>query len=153
MRKTTLIAAAAAIAAIAGAAVAQSAAEAAVKARKSHMQLYAFNVGTLAAMAKGDVPYDAAAATAAAANLLALSSLDQSAYWVEGSAQGEVEGSRALPAIWADGAAVMEKVGAFNSAVQGLAAAAGTDQAALQAAIGPVGAACGACHESFRATE
>ena len=138
---------------LAGAALAQSAVDGAVKARKAHMQLYAFNLGALGAMARGDVAYDAEAAEAAAANIAALSTLDQSRYWPPGSAQGEAEGSRALPALWTSGDDVMAKAGAFRDAAGALAAAAGTDLPSLQAAMGPLGQACGSCHESYRAAE
>lgn len=151
MKTARLLALATLTLGLAGAAVAQSAADAAVKARKAQMQLYAFNLGQLGAMAKGDVPYDAAAASAAAGNLATLTSISQMAYWPPGSAQGEVEGSRALPAIWTGGDDVMAKAMAFNEAVAAMNAAAGTDLAALQAAMGPLGAACGACHETYRA--
>ena len=148
MTTTIRLAAAAGALCLAGAALAQSAVDGAVKARKAHMQLYAFNLGALGAMAKGEVDYDAAAAGAAAANIVALTTLDQSRYWPPGSAQGEAEGSRALPALWTSG-----KAAALRDAAGALAAAAGTDLASLQGAIGPVGQACGSCHESFRATE
>lgn len=137
---------------VAGGAFAQ-AVDGAVKARKSHMQLYAFNLGPLGAMAKGEMEYDADVAKARAANLAALVSLDQSGYWPEGSAQGQVEGSRALPALWESGDDVMAKAVALNEAVTALNAAAGTDLAALQGAMGPLGQACGACHEKYRAPE
>ena len=36
----------------------------AIKARQAHMQLYAFNLGTLGGMAQGKIDYDADAASA-----------------------------------------------------------------------------------------
>jgi cytochrome c556 len=66
--------------------------------------------------------------------------------------EGSVEG-RALPAIW-------ENFDDFNAKHEALVAAAttmteeagkGLDQ--LKAAIGPIGAACGACHELYRKPE
>lgn len=153
-RKSRLIATAALGAlCLAGAAVAQSAVDAAVKARKAHMQLYAFNLGVLGGMAKGEIEYDAERAGQAAGNIAALASLSQAGYWPEGSAQGEAEGSRALPALWTNGDDVMAKGAAFRDAVTALAAAAGTDLASLRGAMGPVGQACGSCHESYRAPE
>lgn len=139
--------------ALAGGAVAQSAVEGAIKARKAQMTLFAFNLGPLGAMAKGEAPYDAAAASAAAGNLAKLASMNLAAYFPEGSARGQVEGTRALPAIWENGADVMAKVAALNEATAALSAAAGTDLASLQAALGPVGQACGACHQAYRAPE
>lgn len=138
---------------VAGGAAAQSAIDAAIKARKSHMGLFAFNLGTLGAMAKGEMPYDAGAASAAAGNLAKLASMNLAAYFPEGSARGQAEGTRALPAIWENGTDVMAKLAALNEAAVALDAAAGTDLASLQAALGPVGQACGACHKDYRAPE
>jgi len=123
---------------------------AAIKARQSHMQLYAFNLGVLGAMAKQEAPYDAAAAGAAADNLAALASLSQAGYWLPGSDSDSVEGTRALPAIWAPDSKVGEKGKDFMDAVMAMQSAAGTDLGALQAAMGPVGKSCGGCHESYR---
>lgn len=73
----------------------------AVKARQSHMQLYAHNLGILGGMARGNIEYDAGAAQAAANNLAALSTLDQRSYWVPGTSNAELgEATRALPALW-----------------------------------------------------
>jgi cytochrome c556 len=123
---------------------------AAVKARQSHMQLYAFNLGALGGMAQGAIPYDAETAAAAAANLAALSALDQSRYWPMGSAAGEVEGSRAQPALWANLDDAMAKGMALNAAAVAMAEVAGTDLASLQGAMGALGGACSACHQSYR---
>jgi cytochrome c556 len=141
------------VAIVAGGALAQSAVDGAIKARKAHMGLLAFNVGPLGAMAKGDMPYDAAMATTLATNLSHIASLDMTRYWTEGSAKGEAEGTRAQPAIWENMADVGVKAAALRDATTALAAAAGTDLAALQAAMGPVGQACGACHQTYRASE
>ena len=153
MKSGIRIAVAAVAIACAGAALAQSPFEGAIKARKAHMQLNAFNLGQLGAMAKGEAEYNAEAAAAHAANLVALSSMSMTGFWPEGSAQGEVEGTRALPALWTDSAGVMEDAAELNDALTALNAAAGTDLASLQAATGPVGEACGACHKAYRATE
>ncbi|MCX7561820.1 cytochrome c [Sulfitobacter sp. F26204] len=121
-----------------------------IKARQSQMQLYAFNLGALGAMAKGEVPYDAEAASGAANNLAALASLSQAGYWLPGSDSDSVEGSRALPAIWSADSKVGEKGKAFYDAVIAMQSAAGTDLGALQAAMGAVGKSCGGCHEDYR---
>lgn len=124
----------------------------AVKARQATMQLYAFNLGVLGNMAKGTTDYDADAATAAAGNLVKLSSQNQMAYWAPGTAEGEVEGSKALPAIWEDMAGVGEAASALTEAAMAMEAAAGTDLAALQGAMGALGGACGGCHKAYRAS-
>lgn len=134
----------------AGIAIAQENVDPAVKARKALMQLYAYNLGQLGAMAKEEAPYDAEAAGNAAANLAALSMLDQSTMWPAGTDSDSMEGSRALPDIWNNIDDVIMKSVALNEAAVAMEAAAGTDLASLQGAIGPVGQACGACHKAYR---
>ena len=123
---------------------------AAVKARQAHMGLYAFNLGTLGGMAQDAIPYDAAAAQAAADNLVALTGINQMAYWPAGTAVGEVEGTRAKPELWANMEEVMADSEALTTAALAMQAAAGTGLDALKAAMGPLGGACGECHEEFR---
>ena len=125
----------------------------AVKARKSHMQLYAHNLGILGAMAKGETEYSAEAATGAANNLVALTSMSQMSYWPAGTSSDDLpDESRALPAIWEDGgsAKAIEIGTAMNAAAVELAAVAGNGQEAIGPALGPVGRQCGACHEAFQ---
>lgn len=122
----------------------------AIKARQAHMQLYAHNLGTIGAMAQGQTPYDAEAASAAASNLAALSKLSQATYWPQGSDNASAEGTIALPALWENFPDVFAKATALVEAATAMEAAAGTDLASLQAAIGPLGGACSACHRSYR---
>lgn len=122
----------------------------AVEARQAHMDLFAFNLSTLGAMAKGEVDYDAAAASVAAGNLAALASMDQSTYWLPGSDSDSVEGSRALPVIWTADSKIGERGAAFAEAVSAMETAAGTDLASLQAAMGDLGKSCGGCHDDYR---
>lgn len=123
---------------------------AAMAARKAHMSLYGFNLGPLGAMVKDEIPYDAAVAAAAAANLAALSSVDQTSYWLDGT-DSSVEGSRAKAEIWTDAEGFAAREMALTEAATALAAVAGNDLDALKLAFGPVGQACGACHEDYRA--
>ncbi|MDO6725462.1 cytochrome c [Cognatishimia sp. 1_MG-2023] len=122
----------------------------AVKARQGQMQLYAHNLGVLGAMAKGDVAYDAAAAQAAADNLVAVSGLNAMTMWPQGSDSTSMEGTRAKAEIWSNFPDVGAKAGAMAEASVAMAAAAGSDLASLQAAMGPLGGACGACHKAYR---
>jgi cytochrome c556 len=124
--------------------------EAAMKARQSHMQLYSFHLATLGSMAKDEIAYDTEAASASADSIVALTGLSQAGYWVPGSDSDSVEGSRALPAIWADGSDIGAKAGALTDAALAVQAAAATDLDALKAAMGPLGKAFGACHETYR---
>ena len=68
--------------------------------RERHMHLFAYNLGPLGAMARGNAEYDGETASLHAGNIAALASVDFSPYWVEGSSSAELEESRALPAIW-----------------------------------------------------
>ena len=121
-----------------------------VKARKAHMGLYAHNIGILGGMARGNVEYDADMAAGAAANLAALSKLNQMTYWAPGTDSDSVEGSRALPALWENIPDVLEKAAALTTAADALAATAGDGLEAVQAGIGAVGGACGACHKAYQ---
>lgn len=124
-----------------------------IKARKAQMQLHGFNLGPLGAMAKGDIPYDAALASSAAHNLALLTSTDFSRLFAAGTGRPENEGTRALAAIWENPDDFAAKVDGLRTAAAAMADAAGTDLAALQGAMGPLGSACGACHKDYRAEE
>lgn len=139
--------------AVLAAAHGNSAAEAAIKARQAHMSLYSFNIGTLGGMAKGAMEYDAAKAGAAAANIVALSKLDQGNYWVEGSSTDDVMESEALPAIWTDMADFNKKMENLTAAATTMEGAAGQGLEALQASMKELGGACGACHKAYRKPE
>lgn len=128
-------------------------AETVLKARKSHMTLNGFNLGPLVAMTRGDIDYDAELASASAANLAALAAMDQSRLWAPGSGRPDFENSRALPAIWENFDDVQAKIAGLAEATAALAPVAGNGLEALQAAMGPVGQACGACHRTYRAEE
>ncbi len=122
-----------------------------IKARQGIMNYRAINIGTLAGMAKGDVPYDAAAAKVAADALVASANLDISMLWPVGSDNAANPATGALPAIWAEGSDIGAKAGAFSEATAAMAAAAGTDLASLQGAMDALGGACGGCHKAFKA--
>lgn len=122
----------------------------AIKARQAHMSLYSHNLGILGAIAKGDVDYDAASAQAAADNLAAIATLSQAGYWLPGTDSDSMEGTRALPAIWAADSKAQTYGMEMAEAALAMQAAAGTDLAALQAAMGAVGNGCKSCHEDYR---
>lgn len=125
----------------------------AVTARQGQFRLMAFNIGTLAAMAKGEADYDAAAAQIAADNLVALSSLDQSHFWPEGSDAMSIDNTRALPVIMDDFAGFSAKWDGFGTAARAMQAVAGEGLDDVRGAIGGLGGACGACHKAYRAPE
>lgn len=131
---------------------ADKAALSAVKARQSLMTLQAFNIGPLGGMAKGEIEYNAEAATAAATNLAALAKMDQSRMWPPGSDNAALgdDVTEALPAIWAADSKIGDAAMALVEATTALQASAGDGLDALRGAIGPVGKACGNCHENYR---
>ncbi len=131
--------------------LAQSA-EDTVKARQGFFQLIGYEMGGLAAMAKGDVAYDAQTASAHAADLSTLTSLHVGDYFAPGTSNEDLPGkTRALPAIWEDSDGFMERVQALSAAVENMNGAAGEGLDALRPAMGQLGGACKACHDDFRA--
>lgn len=145
-----------AVSAIAVSAIAASAdqhIERAIDTRQGQFKLFAFNIGPLAQMAQGDIDYDADRAATAAENLAALTALHQDGLWPEGSDNAAMEGTRALPAIWDNRDDFADKLAAVNSAARDLDAVAGDGLDAVRANLGPVGNACSACHDEYRAEQ
>lgn len=148
--KLTLIASAAALCLGTIALADGHSANPAVAARQAHMQLYSFNMGVLGNMAAGKADYDAAAAQTAADNMVNLVSMDQSLYWPVGTDMDSIDGTKTRAALWENFGNVMEIAADFEAAADAMSAAAGTDLASLQGAMGPLGASCSACHREYR---
>jgi len=152
-RKIAILTMAAAAAALtAGPSVAADPAmEKAVKSRQAMMTLYSWNLGRLSAMAKGEAPYDAAAAQGAANSLMALTKHDASGLWPKGSDSTAMPGmTRAKAEAWATYPEIANKGTDLANAATQLSAVAGNGLDALKGGVGPVGKACGACHSAFR---
>lgn len=124
--------------------------EGAIGARQGQFKIMALNIGVLGGMARGNIDYDAAQAQIAADNLVAISQLNQAFNWPQDSDIMAATPNRALPAIWENPDDFAAKWMAFGTAASGLQAAAGTGLEAMQAALGPVGGSCGACHDAYR---
>ena len=124
--------------------------ESAVKARQANMSMIGYNTGILGDMAKGELAYDAAMATAAAENLSAAAAMNRMVLWMEGSEQGVVAGTRAKAEIWTDADEFDQSAVALETAAAAMISAAGTDLDSLRAAMGPIGASCGDCHKAYR---
>ena len=149
-----LIAAATASSGVATPVLADEALEKAIGTRKAQMQLYAFNLGQLGAMAKGAVDYDVATAKAAADNLAALTALNGMAMWPQGSDGTSMSGkTRAKAEAWSTWPAIAEDSKAMVAASANLAAVAGDGLDALRGGIGAVGKGCGGCHKAYRDEE
>jgi cytochrome c556 len=135
----------------AGAVHAQQNFDQVIKARKGQFEILAHSIGILGGMARGNVPYDAAAAKAAADNIATVTRLNQAALWPAGSHNGTIKGTRAQPNIFdnvADFTAKWQELGKRAAALQ---SAAGNGLEALRPAVGAVGGACQDCHEKYRA--
>jgi cytochrome c556 len=123
--------------------------EDAIKYRQSSLFVMAQHFGRIGAMANGRIPFDAAAAAANADVAVAMSKLP----WA-GFAPGTDKGAptKAKAEIWTDNAKFKAASEKMQEEMVKLAAAAKTGNLDnLKAAFGPVGGACKACHDDFRA--
>ncbi len=127
--------------------------DSAIKARKAHMSLYGYHLGVLGAMAKGETEYNAEIASAVAGDLAKLASTRQATYWPPGSDNSVAKNTRLLPAAWEKIDDVIAKAQDLSKAATAMAETAGDGIEALQAGVGQVGPACGACHKPYRAPE
>ena len=124
-----------------------------IKARQAYMQLYAFNLGILGAMAKGDMDYNADLAKASAGNLLSVAKMNNGAMWPKGSdmeTAGNEKLTWAKAVIWTSFPQVGAKHQALTDAATKMAAEAGNGIDSIRANIGAVGMSCGGCHKPFR---
>jgi cytochrome c556 len=156
MNRKIMIAVAMGAALVAGAtaAISGESEERAVNARQSLMHLYAFNLGQLGAMVKGEMEYNADLAKVSADNLVKASTMNGMAMWPKGSsmdAEGMAGKTWAKADIWADGSDIGEKAKALREAAAQMADVAGNGLDAVKGAMGGVGGACKGCHEKFRA--
>jgi cytochrome c556 len=131
----------------AGAVFAQAKPEDAIKYRKGVYAVMGWNFRPMAAMVKGDLPYDAAAFARNAEIVAYMSKLPLEGF-VPGSETGE---TKAKPEIWLD----MDDFKAKMEKMQGEAAklaevAKSGDLAAIKAQFGETGKACKACHDKYR---
>jgi cytochrome c556 len=118
-----------------------------VKQRQSAMTLIAKYFGPLGGMLKGAVPYNADVVARNAAYLDVLSQMP----WDGFAESTKGVKSAALPAAFTDGAKFKQAQDQLRTAVGALnTAAKGGNEAAVKAAIGDVGKACGSCHDNFR---
>ncbi len=126
----------------------------AIATRQGYMKLVVWEAGPLFGMAKGDIAYDAEAASTHAANLKAISQYPVTGLFLPGTSQADRPGkSCALAEIWEDTAKLEQAFEDFGTAIAALADVASDGQPALAAAVGGMGKACGGCHKPFRAKD
>ncbi len=119
--------------------------EDAVKYRQATMFLMGNHMGRLGAMAKGAIPFDAAAAQASARFVEELSHVAWEAY-TPGSA---TDRSRVKPEVWQDAAKFKKAQDAMMAETLKLPAAVATLDG-LKTQVGAIGKTCKSCHDDFR---
>lgn len=135
-------------------AIAQDSFDNAIKARKSVMALYAWNLGQLGAMAKGEADYNAEAAATAAENIRILATMNNGAAWPQGSDSTALPGkTRAKVEAWTTYPESAELNKSLAAAAVAMAEVAGNGLENVQANIGAIGSACSACHDKFRESQ
>ena len=117
------------------------------EARQASMKKVGGAIGLLSGMAKGEAPFDAAAAQAAFATMNTAAKEYVSLFPVGSETGFETEAS---PEIWKNMDDFNAKVAKFEADTGAAAAMTFADAAAVGAAIGPVAANCGACHQLYR---
>lgn len=126
----------------------------AIKARQGEMQLRAYNAGPLFAMAKGQMPYDAAKAKMLANNLVELLDVDIRSSWVKGTDnEAYPDDTTALPEIWTTYPEIGNYGKKYVTAVRELAEVAGNGLDPMKSKIGALGKSCKGCHDEFREKE
>lgn len=116
--------------------------------RKALMKANGKAVGQLAAIAKGEAPFDAAAVLAALTTLNEdAQKLDVATLFPAGSDKGDTTAS---PKIWEDMAGFQAKVDKFKTDTAAALAAPPADVDGVKATLGVLGQNCGGCHEAFR---
>ncbi|MEH7830109.1 c-type cytochrome [Gemmobacter denitrificans] len=119
------------------------AADPTVKARQDLMKTVGANTKILGEMAGDKAPFDAAAAEAAKAALVAASAEIAAKF----EPQATDPATEAKPEIWTNWDDFVAKAGALNSAAQALDA---TSLDGVKAGMAGVGGACKACHTAYR---
>lgn len=124
-------------------------AQAAVEVRQSLLTLLKSNFGPLVGIARDQIPYDAPYVQKNAMRMQQLAAMMADAFSRDTRGTG-VE-TEALDRIWEEPALFADKIATLESRIETLRARArGDDPAAVKAAIGDVGKACGSCHDDFR---
>jgi len=128
-------------------ALAQAKPDVLVKQRVAAMTLIGKYFGPLGGMAQGKVPFDANIVARNAGYLEVLTKLP----WDGFDASTQTEKSAALPEVWKDPAKFKAAQDLVQKQVANVVAVAkGGNEAAVKAALGDVGKACGNCHNTFR---
>jgi len=125
--------------------------EMALENRQAVMTLVGQNFGPMAAMIKGEIPWDSAAFAGYASDLEKVTSLNIMRGFIDGSQVGK---TKAKPDIWKNKADFEKKMQALTDASAKLAATAGSsDKKAIVAAFKDTGGACKSCHDDYKSKD
>jgi cytochrome c556 len=122
--------------------------EDAIKYRRGVMAAQGWNLGNLAAMVKGEKPFDKAEFAQRASNLAALSKMAPEGFSVPGSEHGD---TKAKPEAFTDKDKFkggMDKLATETAKLAQVAE--GGDLAAIKPQFGEVAKVCKGCHDNFR---
>jgi cytochrome c556 len=120
----------------------------ALRYRQASMFMMGQSAGQLAAMIKGDKPYNQELALHHAELVHTFSTLPWDSFWVPGSDQGK---NRMKPEIFKEKDKFLDDAKALQDETAKLLDVAKTgDQGALKAQFGAVGKACKTCHDAYR---
>ncbi|MEP1472832.1 MAG: cytochrome c [Halieaceae bacterium] len=119
--------------------------------RQSYFALLAGNFGPMAAMMKGEIPWNQEQFAAYSADLSAVATLNVERGFQAGSDKGT---TRAKPEIWSNMADFESKLGDMRSATAALeAAAASGDKEQITQAFGQTGKSCKSCHDEYKSKD
>lgn len=124
--------------------------QAARDARQGFYLMLGANMGPLAAMAKGEMPYDEAAASSHAKNIETLTNYPVTMHFIEGSFSDQLEDTEALPKIADNMEDFKGKFAALGEAAAGASEAVKGGQENVGPVVGKLGGACKACHDEYR---
>ena len=148
MRKSLVAVSAIALTLISVSVAAQAKPEDVIKYRQAVYKVMGWNFGPMAAMVKGEKPYDKEAFARHAAILNQMSPLA-----MEGFAASSDKGAetKAKPEVWTKSVEFKEKMDKMVGETRKLAAIAGTGSFdEIKKQFGATGGACKACHDDFR---
>ena len=149
MRKLVLAVSAVAAMVTAGAALAQSAADKSIKYRQGVLNVVGWNFGPMAAMVKGERPYDKEAFARMAKNVATMGPMAMEGFG-PGTDKGGVE-TKAKPEIWTKMDDFKSKMTKMNDEATKLAAISQTGTLdEIKKQFGATGATCKACHDDYK---
>jgi len=118
--------------------------------RQAVFKLLGYNMGTIVAMAKGNIGFDAAIAERNATRIAMLAPMIPELLGAMDTRQFDVE-TEALPGIWDNMDEIADKAQSLIEAANTFADIAATgDHGATMGGLRAFGAACGNCHDTFR---